>query len=98
MNEPYLDEVSERLTSLLKELPKAEQSEQMDELERWAFDSGYFNSNPRRNSPELYSFDLFTDPGMAELVNLDSENRNAVGAEDPVDMVLRLLPSDGHLD
>ena len=32
------------------------------------------------------------------LVDKDETYRNALGAESPSDLVLRLLPSDGHLD
>jgi hypothetical protein len=41
---------------------------------------------------------LFNDPGMGMLVDKDETYRNALGAESPSDLVLRLLPSDGHLD
>jgi hypothetical protein len=30
--------------------------------------------------------------------DLDEEYRNAIGAETPNELVVRLMPSDGHLD
>jgi hypothetical protein len=98
MNEPYLDEVSTHLRKLLSGLPKAEQAAEMDECESVASASGYLNSTPRDESPERFTHDLFADSGMKMLVEKDSENRNAIGAESPSDLVLRLMPSDGHLD
>lgn len=94
MNAQYLDEVSECLTSLLASLPKAEQAREMWECESMASQSGYLNSPPRMDSPEKFSNDLFNDPGMAMLARKDETYRNALGAESPSDLVLRLLPSD----
>ena len=69
----------------------------MAECNRIAFQSGCLNSNPRRGSADLYSLDLLSDPSMRELAEQDSKYRRAVRTESPTDMVLRLMPSDGHL-
>jgi hypothetical protein len=92
----YLDEVTNKLTELLKAIPASDRAEEMDEMEATAGE--YLNLTPRRDRLWEYSLDLFSDPNMRELVSRDKELRNVVNAESPVDMILRLIPSDGHLE
>lgn len=96
MNTPYLDEVSQRLTNLLSELPRAEQVQEMSECAAAAGD--YLNVQPDYDSPEKFSRSIFSDPTMANLVDKDSENRLAMSAEIPNELVMNLKPSDGHLE
>jgi len=98
MSDSYLDQVIERFTALLKDIPPDDLAHWMNECEVCAFHSGYLNSTPRTGSPELFAQDFFADTGMRWLVRQDAEWKNAVGAEDAVELVLRLLPSDGHLE
>lgn len=96
--QPYLDEVSTKLSGLLAELPKAERDSEMAECQSAAESSGFLNSTPRTDSPQTFVQDLLSDPGMSRLVEQDSKNKVALSAESPSELVLNLLPSDGHLD
>ena len=96
MSEQYLSEVSKHLTSLLAGLPKQEQASEMSECVAAA--NGYLNSNPRTESAEAFSLDLFNDPGMISLAEKDAGNRLAMSAETPNELVVNLMPSDGHLE
>ena len=96
MQTQYLDEVTNKLAGLLSDLPKADQESEMASCEMAA--NGYLNGSPSRESPAAFSNDLFSDPSMANLVAKDANSRNALSAESPSELVLNLMPSDGHLD
>lgn len=96
MNKSYQDNVSERLTSLLTELPPDDRESEMSECEAVA--TWYLNLHPSHASPAQFSEDLFSDPSMKMLVRHDQNFRLALGAETPSALVMNLLPSDGHLD
>lgn len=53
-----------------------------------------------RESPKAFADSLFQDPTMRGLVRTSEEYsiENALNGEWPSDMILRLLPSDGHLE
>jgi len=89
----YLDEVTNKLSGLLSELPKDERENEMAECESRA--NGYLNSNPRHDNPALFSLDLLS--ALRPLVEKD-KNRLAMSAESPSELVSNLMPSDGHLD
>lgn len=93
-SQTYPAEVSAHLSKMLAELPTADRKAEMSECERVA--NGHLNASPRRESPEQFSEDLVS--GLRTLIEKDSKYRNAVNAESPTDLVLRLLPSDGHLE
>lgn len=98
MRKRYIDELANRLTLLLGELPARDRLSSMDECETQAFNSGYLTSTPNSDNPSQFAYTLFADPGMRLLAARDAARRNAAHAESAIDLVLRLLPSDGHLD
>jgi hypothetical protein len=76
-----------------------DQQDEMSACETTAYKAGYFQSNPRRDNPVVFSRDLLEDSCIKMLLKKDEDNgKNALGAESPTDLVLRILPSDGHLE
>lgn len=94
----YKTEVTARLTLMLREMPKDDQQTEMQACESVATASGFLDSTPRRDSPQMFSLDLVNDPAMSRLVEKDRANRLAMSAESPVELVTNLMPSDSHLD
>lgn len=93
----YQEQVSEKLTSMLAALTPDDRASEMDECEAAA--NGYLNASPRRDSASLFSQDLLSAPGMSDLVTKDGTNgKLAMSAETPSELVMNLLPSDGHLN
>jgi hypothetical protein len=93
----YIDEVSNHLTKMLKALPKEDAESEMSECEAIANNNGYLNSWPSHESPEKFVQQMFDDPGMRHLTRQD-RYRLAMSAETPSELVMNMLPSDGHLD
>ena len=89
-----IDSLSERMAELLSqsENPQQEMAVVENLLER----DGFLVS-PRRKSPAMFSRDVFE--GARSLVRAAEQlHYDPASAESAEDMVLRLLPSDGHLD
>jgi hypothetical protein len=95
------DLLAESLEDMLHQLPRPEQVEQMREIERllWEYsDPGHL----RWDSPRKFAADLFlTSWASWPLVQnalQRGEDWNPALHESPLDLVLSLLPSDGHLE
>ncbi len=89
-----IDSLSERMAELLSqsENPQQEMAVVENLLER----DGFLVS-PRRKSPAMFSRDVFE--GARSLVRAAEQlHYDPASAESAEDMVLRLLPSDGHPD
>jgi hypothetical protein len=95
----YVDQVIEHLTKMLNDLPEPYRREAMVEVEALAYHNNLETEDPSLNksSPEAFVQDLMTSRVLVRLLMKD-EYRSAVHAESPEDMILRLLPSDGHLE
>lgn len=97
-------EMSERLADkmerLIRTTPPEERPYQMKECERLLEDAGFLIGSPRNETPRAFAQDLFlTNPGTTPLVQQAIKMQfNPESAETPDDLILRLLPSDGHLD
>lgn len=95
----YLDKVRNHLIGLLRDLPtEEERREAMVECVKLGWNHGYLNSYPREENPEIFSADLFADSSMRLLVSWDVDKKLAISAESPGELVMNLMPSDGHLD
>jgi hypothetical protein len=93
----HLDRVEKHLTELLRDLPPEDQVPAMLEVERTADE--YLQSQPSHRSPEAFSQDLMSDQSIRSLVRRSQHSGlNPQFAESPLDLILRLLPSDGHLE
>ncbi len=94
------DRLSSRMESLLLNLPRAEQQDQMAECVRVLEASDFETSSPDRSSPERFARDLLQNgPSATRLAELAVRQKfNPASAESPEDLILRLLPSDGHLE
>lgn len=93
--EEMKESLIDRLTELLQQEPKPRSA--MVECDRLAEKTGYLTRSPDHSSPEAFSRDLIE--GMRVMVDQAMEQEyDPQTAESAEDLVLRLLPSDGHLD
>jgi hypothetical protein len=93
------ERLSESMTALLKELSSEERSYQMSAVVNLLEDNGFPVANPDRTDPKKFSQELFLRGGLSTFVDLAVKaNFRPEVAENPEDMILRLLPSDGHLE
>ena len=90
----YRNEVAAHLSVMLRALPSADQASEMAECESVA--NGYLSLSPNRATPEAFAQDLTS--GLSRLIEIDEPKRLALSAESPIELVMNLLPSDGHLD
>lgn len=90
-------EIESRLAQLLNDTPEPDQQAAMLECVRLA--NGYLSVDPSRDSPEEFSSDLMSDQGIKRLVQkAEAQGFNPGSAESPSELILGLLPSDGHLE
>ena len=93
------ESLAQKMSALLSAEPPQEQREQMSAVVRLLEDNGYPTGAPATSNPQKFSSDLFLTGALPRLVeNAIATNFDPEGAETPEDLVLRLLPSDGHLD
>jgi len=88
------DTLSERMAELLSQSPNPRQ--EMAEVVALLESSG-FSVSPRRGSPAEFSWDLF-QAAPKLLWAAEKANYDPAVAESPEDLILRLLPGDGHLE
>ncbi|WP_408093434.1 hypothetical protein [Rhodoplanes sp. SY1] len=91
--------LSKRMLTLLSELDPEGQAEEMREVERLLSESGYLTAGLDRSSALAFIGSLTDQPefralaGRRPVFDVRSE-----AAESPSDLILRMLPSDGHLE
>lgn len=92
-----LDALQAKMTALLLELPTSERLPAMAECEQLA--NGNLQAELTRSSPQAWAADLMSQPGLKRLAKAaERSGTNPQFAESPQDLILRLLPSDGHSD
>ena len=93
------EKVAKLLNRLFSELPPEDQAEQQSEVTRLLQESGLLTFDP----PER-PLPLFLQEAIADNSQLDRALRGVVELADlrfatsPVDLILRILPTDSHLD
>jgi hypothetical protein len=91
--------LAEKMSALLSAEPTPDQQSQMSAVVNLLEDNGFPAGDPNMTSPAAFSRDLFLTGALGQLVENAIETKfDPEGAETPEDLVLRLLPSDGHLD
>jgi len=91
--------LTDRMEMLLLEIPKDQRAFQMKECERLCWEAGMEPGSPRQSPREFAQDLLLTNPETIALAEMAVEKGfNPEVAETPDDLILRLLPSDGHLE
>jgi hypothetical protein len=88
--------LARKMELLLNEVPREERGGVMYECVSLAGD--YLYSQPSYTDPQSFSESLFSDHGIRHLARNPRNARNALAAESPQEVILWLLPSDGHLE
>lgn len=91
-----IDRTSAALQRLLQEMAPEDQQEQYQEILDLVDRENLLDDYPSRNSPTAFASQLFSpnrNPQMARLAR-----STGLDKETPLDLVLSLLPSDGHLE
>jgi hypothetical protein len=89
------------LTQTFSGLTPQETQEQMQEVLELLNREDLLESMPSLRSPTSFANQLLSpdrNPQLAWLVSQNLQPERLRAAENPVDLVLRLLPSDGHLE
>lgn len=92
------ERLAARLEAMLSELPPDQREATMMDCETILENGGIATGNPSRKTPRGFSRSLFlSNPSVAALV-AKTKDLNPNNAESPQDLILALLPSNGHLD
>jgi hypothetical protein len=90
------EQLTERLAQLLTSLPKEEREYQEQEVNRLLWEAG-FQPATMSETPMEFAEEVFQrNPSLPSPERMRTIQPS--GAETPDDLILRLLPSDGHLD
>lgn len=85
-----------RMTHLLLQVPIPRRRAAMEAVVSQLSQEGLLQGQPSQQDPEAFSRELFQ---MATLpVPTQNKLHSIKHAEDPTDMIDRLIPSDGHLE
>jgi hypothetical protein len=100
MPKPTREQLSARLAQLLKELDPEDRKDTMSDIETTLRDASLlgWGSIPSQKTPEAFSQDLFRMTAPWLMNTAEEQGYDGTSAESPMDLVLRLMPSDGHLD
>ena len=98
-DEEMRERLAQRLVEMLSASPLSEQNGQMFAVESLLENNGFPVGEPSRKNPRAFARDLFLSGALATLVEMALEaDYSPETAESPEDMILRLVPSDGHLE
>lgn len=98
---PTAEQLADRMQTLLTEAGK-DRGREMKAVLRLLDEAGIEVGDVSQESPEEFSRELFLETGWdrPRLVQLGEnlDPYNLRGAESPEDLILRMIPSDGHLE
>jgi len=93
-----VERISESLRQLLQPMEPPDQQEQYQEILDLLDRESLLDSYPSRRTPAEFARQLFSPNRNPQLAYLAKQARPPQGADSPLDLVLALLPSDGHLE